>query len=296
MRHSRSWQSTPRLLAIAALRFSGWAVAEQSGQRSLSSRVAAAAASAQRSWWWPFESGGDDADDGDLHAAGGRTVVTDLVDGVTVRDEALPSLPPPRRRRRVSAIQSRHPRVRKASALAMGSGLVIPDAVESNAWRRRGDLHHLRAAPSAERLVREYDVDPEDMPAARRKPIAAPVTAAPRHPQESLVAANVAASEGTGSEGLQALTRTMMRQCMKFALWAKAQDLQGPELVRVWKSTCEPAVMAGAATERYKIMCEALGGAVAEFGKSKDWVPQVACMEVIQVFKESGVGGSPLKG
>merc|ERR1719281_1050762 len=34
-------------------------------------------------------------------------------------------------------------------------------------------------------------------------------------------------------------------QCLKFARNMKAQDVTGVELIRVWKSTCEPAVQAG---------------------------------------------------
>merc|ERR550514_2706426 len=60
-------------------------------------------------------------------------------------------------------------------------------------------------------------------------------------------------------------------QCLKFSRYIKSQDVTGVELVRVWKATCEPAVQAGTATERYRLMCNALGGAVEPYSAQLDY-------------------------
>jgi len=250
--------------------------------------ASAAASSAQRGWWWPLNGAGDE-DEGDLPSVGGGGVVTDVIDGVTSRDEVLP--PAPRRRgRHASARRSLRPHEHRLSTLAMPQqGLVIPDNVPNTRKKRMG----LMPRPHGPKMLREYDVDAEEMASVVHNIAAAPP---PHQPSKSLVSTKTVAKVATGAAGLRAVSESMMEQCLRFARWAKQQDLQGPELVHVWKSTCEPAVMSGAATERYRIMCEALGGAVADFGKSPKWAPESACIEVVRVFKESGVGGSPLKG
>jgi len=86
----------------------------------------------------------------------------------------------------------------------------------------------------------------------------------------------------------------MMGQCMAFAGWVKSQGSTGPDLVRIWKGTCMPAVMAGDAPPAYGNMCNALGTAVQKFAV-RPWAPADMCQAVLQVFKESGVGGSPLR-
>lgn len=85
----------------------------------------------------------------------------------------------------------------------------------------------------------------------------------------------------------------MMKQCMAFAGWVKGQGSTGPDLVRIWKGTCMPAVMAGTASPAYGNMCNALGTAVSKFAV-RPWAPSDMCQAVLQVFKESGVGASPL--
>lgn len=86
-----------------------------------------------------------------------------------------------------------------------------------------------------------------------------------------------------------------MAMCMEFAQWAKSQRLQGEELVSTWKGTCLPGVQAGGASHRYTVMCEALGGAVEEFAGLPGWTPQQACNAVVRVFRQSGVGMSPVQ-
>jgi len=87
----------------------------------------------------------------------------------------------------------------------------------------------------------------------------------------------------------------MMGQCMAFASWVKGQATTGPDLVRVWKGTCLPTVMAGGASPQYTNMCDGLGTAVGKFALSP-WTPAEICQAVLQVFRESGVGSTPLAG
>lgn len=87
----------------------------------------------------------------------------------------------------------------------------------------------------------------------------------------------------------------MMAQCMAFASWVKGQGTTGPDLVRIWKGTCMPAVMAGSAPPNFNNMCNALGAAVGKFAV-KPWSPPEICQAVIHIFQESGVGSTPLAG
>jgi len=75
-------------------------------------------------------------------------------------------------------------------------------------------------------------------------------------------------------------------QCLKFTRYIKSQDVTGVELVRVWKSTCEPAVQAGTATERYRLMCNALGGAVEPYSAQLDYNVEALCDSVLAVFHD----------
>lgn len=75
-------------------------------------------------------------------------------------------------------------------------------------------------------------------------------------------------------------------QCLKFARMTKAQGVQGNELVRTWKTTCEPAVESGVATERYKLMCNSLGGAVEPFAAQHDYDVMQLCDAVMTVFHD----------
>jgi len=75
-------------------------------------------------------------------------------------------------------------------------------------------------------------------------------------------------------------------QCLKFARYVKSQDVTGVELIRVWKSTCEPAVQSGSATERYRLMCNSLGGAVEPFAAQLDYNVENLCDSVLAVFHD----------
>merc|ERR1719152_580221 len=75
-------------------------------------------------------------------------------------------------------------------------------------------------------------------------------------------------------------------QCLKFARYIKSQDVTGVELVRVWKSTCEPAVQSGSATERYRLMCNSLGGAVEPYAAQLDYNVENLCDSVLAVFHD----------
>jgi len=75
-------------------------------------------------------------------------------------------------------------------------------------------------------------------------------------------------------------------QCMHFARYVKSKQVTGPELVRTWKGTCEPAVQSGRATERFRLMCNSLGGAVEPFASQVDYNVEQLCDTVLVLFHE----------
>eukprot|EP00392_Amoebophrya_sp_AT5.2_P005509 g5518.t1 len=75
-------------------------------------------------------------------------------------------------------------------------------------------------------------------------------------------------------------------QCVKFAREIKGQGVFGVELVRTWQSTCEPAVLSGVATERYKLMCDSLAGAVEPFSNQIDYNVFKLCDSVLTIFHD----------
>lgn len=74
--------------------------------------------------------------------------------------------------------------------------------------------------------------------------------------------------------------------CLKFARHVKSQEVTGVELVRVWKSTCMPAVQSGRATERYRLMCNSLTGVVQPFSATIDYDVEQLCSAVLAVFHD----------
>lgn len=75
-------------------------------------------------------------------------------------------------------------------------------------------------------------------------------------------------------------------QCLKFARFVKSQEVTGVEMVRVWRSTCEPAVQSGRATERYKLMCNSLSGVVEPYAAQIDYDVEQLCDSVLAVFHD----------
>lgn len=86
-------------------------------------------------------------------------------------------------------------------------------------------------------------------------------------------------------------SKRMQKQCLQFAEWVKKQGAKGRQLVALWKSTCEPAVMSGTASEKYSLMCDTLGGEVQQFADNDEWTPSLACRVVLRTLRDSGVGG-----
>merc|ERR1719213_1520913 len=75
-------------------------------------------------------------------------------------------------------------------------------------------------------------------------------------------------------------------QCLKFARFVKSKDVTGVELVHVWKSTCEPAVQSGRATQRYQLMCDSLSGVVEPYSSQIDYDVESLCDSVLAVFHD----------
>lgn len=73
-------------------------------------------------------------------------------------------------------------------------------------------------------------------------------------------------------------------QCLHFAEQLKAKEVSGTEMVRVWKNTCQPAVLSGVASQRYKLMCDSLEGTVKPFSVGLDYDSERLCEAVLTVF------------
>lgn len=99
-----------------------------------------------------------------------------------------------------------------------------------------------------------------------------------------------ASSGAHAADGTAPGAGKMKSQCMSYASFLKTQDIQGIELVRVWKGTCDPIVSSGEASPAYQLMCSSLGGAVEEFANQPGWDPGAVCDAVLRVFKEAGIG------
>lgn len=82
----------------------------------------------------------------------------------------------------------------------------------------------------------------------------------------------------------------MKAQCMSFANYLKAQDVQGPELIRMWKGSCDPIVASGNAGPSFGTMCSAMGGALEPYVMKQNWPPDKVCDAVLRIFNEAGIG------
>jgi len=82
----------------------------------------------------------------------------------------------------------------------------------------------------------------------------------------------------------------MKAQCMAFANYLKAQDVQGPELIRMWKGSCDPIVAKGHGGPSFTTFCSALGGALEPFVLKQNWPAGEVCDAVIKLFNDAGIG------
>merc|ERR1719463_709125 len=95
------------------------------------------------------------------------------------------------------------------------------------------------------------------------------------------------AASASASARVEALVRPKgWDQCVNFARYVKENQVTGIELVRVWKGTCEPAVHSGRASDRYRLMCDSLGGAVEPYAARVDYDVQQLCDSVLAVFHD----------
>lgn len=115
-----------------------------------------------------------------------------------------------------------------------------------------------------------------------------------RYPQ-SLVRTRAVASQASSYSLAKATKQKpgpekMKAQCMSFANYLKAQDVQGPELIRMWKGSCDPIVASGNAGASFSTMCQAMGGALEPYVMKANWPPGEVCDEVLRLFNEAGIG------
>lgn len=81
--------------------------------------------------------------------------------------------------------------------------------------------------------------------------------------------------------------------CLKFAKYTKDEGYKGVALVRVWKSTCEPGMLAGSATERFRLMCVSLGQAVEKFAVMDSYKEEDICDSILATFHDIGAVDLP---
>lgn len=114
------------------------------------------------------------------------------------------------------------------------------------------------------------------------------------HTSEMLARTQTVSTQGFVSEGSAVKQKPgpekMKAQCMSFANYLKAQDVSGPELIRMWKGSCDPIVAAGKGGGGFSLMCEALGGALEPFVMKQNWPADKTCDAVLKVFNEAGIG------
>lgn len=112
--------------------------------------------------------------------------------------------------------------------------------------------------------------------------------AAPRRPRAPLLAA--VAQRADVASALEASMQpgsfaAMQSQCQAFANYLLHQGVHGQEMVRLWMGTCQPGM--ATASENYRVMCQALGGAVQPFVNRPVWSPAEVCKSVLQTFREA---------
>lgn len=138
-------------------------------------------------------------------------------------------------------------------------------------------------------------VQPQQKRQPKRRPARKTIHRLAQTPKKSLVGVNAqvmtkqdrAKAEmqtGSGSAGIA--KPKGWDQCLKFARYVKSQSVTGTDLVKVWKSTCEPAVNSGRATQRYKLMCNSLSGVVAPYAAQMDYDVEMLCDSVLAVFND----------
>lgn len=117
----------------------------------------------------------------------------------------------------------------------------------------------------------------------------------PPHLPQSLVHTRSTSAQGSKAAHLAVKKQKpgpekMKAQCMAFADYLKAQDVQGPELIRMWKGSCDPIVASGSAGPSFSTMCSAMGGALEPYVMKQNWPPGEVCDEVLRLFNEAGIG------
>lgn len=75
-------------------------------------------------------------------------------------------------------------------------------------------------------------------------------------------------------------------QCLHFARYVKEREVSGVELVKTWQATCQPAVRSGRASERYRMMCNSMAGAVEPFAAQADYNIEQLCDTVLALFHD----------
>lgn len=152
-------------------------------------------------------------------------------------------------------------------SLLIGLQVTLPDAARGAAQGRKIILRRPTALNEQEATTREGALETEG--------------------SANAVGANAVASAAQPADPPPAVARPKgWDQCMNFARFLKSKEVTGVEFIRTWKATCEPAVRSGRATERYRLMCNSLGGAVEPFAAQVDYNEEKLCDSVLAVFHD----------
>lgn len=134
------------------------------------------------------------------------------------------------------------------------------------------------------------DVDPVEKPLPKKRAVLArlpriskPVAKVP----QSLVRQGARLKVATKRESPQ---DRMKSQCNAFGSFLGTQMVAGPEMIRIWKGTCDGPVKEGVASPQYVLMCNALGSAVEEEAVKPAPNMGEICTKILRVFNEAGIG------
>mmetsp|Transcript_38407 Transcript_38407/g.97440 ORF Transcript_38407/g.97440 Transcript_38407/m.97440 type:complete len:818 (+) Transcript_38407:13-2466(+) len=188
------------------------------------------------------------------------------------------------------AAQSVHPQVAQLSAAQLQQYQQMQAQMEELQRRQQQLLQQQQAMVQQparqmqQQAMQQMQAMPQQMP--------------PYHPLQSLVATSSSVTSGAaGSSGDSSEQAPSMiggglakpkgwDQCLHFARFVKEKEVTGIELVKTWQATCQPAVRSGRASERYRLMCNSMSGAIEPYASQVDYNIEQLCDTVLALFHD----------
>mmetsp|Transcript_81276 Transcript_81276/g.214372 ORF Transcript_81276/g.214372 Transcript_81276/m.214372 type:complete len:349 (+) Transcript_81276:1-1047(+) len=187
------------------------------------------------------------------------------------------------------AAQSVHPQVAQLSAAQLQQYQQMQAQMEELQRRQQQLLQQQQIVQQPARQMQQQ---------AMQQMQAMPQQMPPYHPLQSLVATSssvtsgAAASSGASSEQAPSMIGGGLAkpkgwdQCLHFARFVKEKEVTGIELVKTWQATCQPAVRSGRASERYRLMCNGMSGAIEPYASQVDYNIEQLCDTVLALFHD----------